>query len=111
MTALDDRPIQRFRREFVSRAAAYEWHAFMDGLAHLYPTDQIHGEWPPLLLPWCEEDQRFPLRHDRGSVTPHAVLPIPGRICGRCEHRVMAATLEALRAQGLIWKGVPRGEA
>ena len=111
MTALDDRPMQRRQPTFVSRAADYEWHAFLDELAHLYRTEQIRNEWPPLLLPWCEEDGWYPLRHDRESVTDHVVRPIPARICPGCERRVIDATREALRTQGLIWAEVPRGEA
>lgn len=111
MTALDDRPGQRRRETFVSRAARYEWHAFVDGLAHLYLTDQLVSLWPPLLTPWCEESRNVPLLHDRASVTLRIIRPSPGRICEVCERRVMAATRDALLAQGLIWKAVPGGEA
>ncbi|RJQ89684.1 hypothetical protein [Amycolatopsis panacis] len=112
MTALDDRLRQRREPVPVIRAAEYEWHDFVDRQSHLYRTVQIRGEWTPLLLPWCEEDQRYPLRHDRESVTDRVVRPVPGRTCEVCERRVVTATREALLAQGLIWMGVSRrGEA
>ena len=100
MKTLDDIPTQgRHRRMFVSRAAPYEWHAFIDGLAHSYRTAQINSDWPPMLTPRCEERQQFPLRHDRESVTWHVVWPIRGRICAVCDHHVRAANQEARRAQ------------
>ncbi len=88
--------------DLISRAFDNEWHAFVDGLAHCYRVAQLRADWPPLLTPMCEEDQRFPLRHDRESVTVWPVHPIPGRICPGCESRVLAATRDALRVQGLI---------
>jgi hypothetical protein len=84
MTALADGPRRRTGRVFVSRAAAYEWHAFIDGLAHSYLTAQLKSDCPPLLTPWCEEAQAYPLKHDRESTTPHRVRPIPGLICQDC---------------------------
>lgn len=99
MTALDDRPRWLAKRVFVSRAAAYEWHAFIDGLAHSYLTVQVDNDWPPLLTPWCEETQAYPLKHDRASVTQHRVRPTPDRICAGCIHRVRAANQEARRGE------------
>ena len=102
MKTLDDISQQGRRTGmFVGRAAQYEWHAFIDGLAHSYRTAQINSDWPPMLTPRCEERQQFPLRHDRESVTGHMVRPIPGRICIVCDHCVHVANQnqEASRAQ------------
>lgn len=108
MTAILDQVIPaQVGTDLISRAFEYEWHAFVDGLAHCYPVSQLRADWPPLLTPRCEEAQRFPLRHDRESVTAWLVHPIPGRICPGCESRVLAATRDALRVQGLMGE-VPR---
>ncbi len=102
MTVLDDRPGILAEHRSMSYPTDYEWHAFIDGLAHWYPLVQLRADWPPLLTPGCEEDQAFPLRHDRESVTRWPVHPLPGRTCPGCELRALAATRETLRAQGLF---------
>ena len=106
MTVLDDRPGIWIEGASVSHSADGEWHAFIDGLAHWYPLVQLRADWPPLLTPGCEEGQVYPLRHDRESVTRWPVRPIQGLTCPGCECRALAATREALRAQGLV---LPRG--
>lgn len=102
MTVLDDWPGIWTEGASISHSVDYEWHAFIDGMAHWYPLVQLHADWPPLLTPGCEEDQTFPLRHDRASVTRWQVRPVPGLTCPGCERRALAATREALRTQGLI---------
>ena len=88
MTALDDRPswIPRPRQDW------WEWHEFAaDGWAHLYHHSEIANPRLVMLLPWCLVDVRFPLEHDRPSVSPQRVIPKPGRACPVCaaqnEHR------------------------
>ena len=102
MTILDDRPRIQAERAPMSYPADGEWHGFIDGLAHWYPLVQLRADWPPLLTPGCEEDQAFPLQHDRESVTRWPVRPIPGLICPGCERRALTATREALHTHGLI---------
>ena len=75
--------------------AGWEWHICADdGWAHLYFGAQLRGEERernPLVRPWCEVSQRFPLDHARHSVSENKVIPQPGRICPGCaaqnEHR------------------------
>ncbi|WP_410620904.1 hypothetical protein [Amycolatopsis sp. cmx-8-4] len=78
MTALDDRP----------RAMApgdwWEWHGFVDGLAHLYPHAQLSLDWPPLVYPACEQRRPGPLGHDRPSITRRPVGPRTHPPCPAC---------------------------
>jgi hypothetical protein len=98
VTTVLDYPAWRVR-PIVSRAQRYEWRRFVDGLVHCYRRDQLPGLWPYLLTPWCEEGQRFPLRHDRDSLSRGRVQPRPDEICDCCGHRLRAANMEARRAQ------------
>ncbi|WP_143051001.1 hypothetical protein [Amycolatopsis pretoriensis] len=97
MTVVAERPVRRLGR-VVSRAEAYEWRWFIDGL-HCYRLDQLADYDVYLLTPWCEEGQRFPLRHDRDSVGRGRV-PSPNwaAACRKCGHRQRSANMEARRA-------------
>jgi hypothetical protein len=98
MTVLIDRPHLQMRHP-VSRADNYERRKFIDGLAHLYRKRQLSNTWLYLLTPWCEEQQRFPLRHDRDSLSTTRVRPTADEICPACNHRERAAHMEARRAE------------
>lgn len=98
MTTADRIPAQR-RRTPPAQANDYEWRGFIDGQAHCYRKRQLSSGWLYLLTPWCEEDQRFPLRHDRGSLSGQRVTPVLGRMCSGCCQRLYVATLEACSAQ------------
>ncbi|RSM35069.1 hypothetical protein DMA12_45655 [Amycolatopsis balhimycina DSM 5908] len=92
MTALAVRPSGRRTPPPV---AGWEWHECSDdGWAHLYFGVQLRGDnsaRDPLVRPWCETLQRFPLDHARQSVSESKVIPKPGRTCPGCasqnEHR------------------------
>jgi hypothetical protein len=92
VTALDDQPSTHTRPQQPA-VDGWEWHEF-DGageiLAHLYLGSELRGERSHRLVlvrPWCETLQRFPLDHDRPSVTKHKVIPQPGRTCPVCVSR------------------------
>ncbi|RSM41474.1 hypothetical protein DMA12_24460 [Amycolatopsis balhimycina DSM 5908] len=93
MTALDDRP----------RATApgdwWEWHGFVDGLAHLYQHTQLALDWPPLVYPACEQHRSVPFGHDRPSVTPHPVRTHPDRVCPGCLSQTGPTAPEVPRAR------------
>lgn len=72
MTALDDRAARWAGHGVASRAAAYEWRWFL-GEAHCYRRDQLVADWPPMLLPWCEENRTGPRRHERVSISERRV--------------------------------------
>lgn len=78
MTALDDRPREMAPGDW------WEWHGFVDGLAHLYPHAQLFREWPPLVYPACEQRRPGPLGHDRPSITRHQVGPRTHPACPFC---------------------------
>jgi hypothetical protein len=78
MTTLDDRPLE------IAPGDWWEWHGFVDGLAHLYPHAQLVLDWPPLVYPACEQQRPAPLGHDRPSVTRRPVRPHPSRVCPNC---------------------------
>jgi hypothetical protein len=87
VTALDNRPPTHC--ESRGPADGWEWHEFTggDGCAHLYLRSELRGERShrfPLVRPWCERRQRFPLDHDRFSVSKQKVIPKPGATCPLC---------------------------
>lgn len=82
MSALDDRPGQRGRETFVSCAARYEWRAFVDGLAHLYPTDQLTSMWPPLLTPLFARLSR--ISYEYGDIVLRLQLEPKDPVCLTC---------------------------
>ncbi|WP_410619398.1 hypothetical protein [Amycolatopsis sp. cmx-8-4] len=94
MTALDDlrtSPGTTSPRDF------WEWHEFTggDGWAHLYLHSELTNTRLSMLLPWCLINDRFPLEHDRPSISRSRVIPKPGRSCPVCasqnEHRRIGA--------------------
>jgi hypothetical protein len=89
MTALDDRPPTRRSVPPVDR---WEWHTFdADGWAHLYRVAELVDSRLELLRPWCLLGDRYPLEHDRPSITPRPVLvPQRGRTCPACAGHVWA---------------------
>jgi hypothetical protein len=111
VTALDERPtiafpaIPRPRRlpEPVprSRAEAYALHWYRNGLAHQYRlTEVADRESTGLLLPWCEEGQRWPFRHLWSDISDRTARPRSHlEICPICGHRTRLANMEARRAQ------------
>jgi hypothetical protein len=90
MTTLDDRPLTHTARP---RGDFWEWHEFIggDGWAHLYLHSEMANPRLVMLLPWCLVNDRFPLEHDRPSISRHRLIPKPGRMCPVCgsqnEHR------------------------
>ncbi|EOD64432.1 hypothetical protein [Amycolatopsis vancoresmycina] len=67
MTVLDDVPRATAQGDW------WEWHGFIDGLAHLYLHAQLALDWPPLVFPACEQRRPGPLGHDRPSITRQSV--------------------------------------
>ena len=99
MTRFNARPQIRRLGRVVSRAAAYEWRMFL-GEAHCYRRSQLAANWPPMLLPWCEEERRCSRRHERPNIGDERIpAPCPGQTCPDCGHLLRAANREALRAQ------------
>ena len=89
MTALDDRPPTHHKPRVPAAGDGWEWHEFTggDGWAHLYLGSELRGERSQRLVlvrPWCEMRQRFPLDHDRFSVSRQKVIPKPGTTCSLC---------------------------
>jgi hypothetical protein len=98
VTALDDRPRHR-TGGVVSRAELYEERFFL-GQVHCYRRDQLAADWPPMLLPWCEEDRPAPLRHERANIWTRRVLTAKWiDTCPRCGHLLREANQEAIRAR------------
>ncbi|MFC9252436.1 hypothetical protein [Amycolatopsis thailandensis] len=87
------------RRGSLSRAAGYEWRGFLYGaVAHLYRRAQLapDADWPPMLLPWCEENRPEPRRHERGSISRNRVsAPSTKTRCPLCRDLLIAAKAEA----------------
>ncbi|MEU0797192.1 hypothetical protein ABZ342_44620 [Amycolatopsis sp. NPDC005961] len=77
----------------------WEWHGFVDGLAHLYPHAQLQADWPIMVRPACEEDQPHPLGHDRPSITRDRVRPAPERKCPDCLSQTTSIASEVPHAR------------
>ncbi|WET78739.1 hypothetical protein P3102_32595 [Amycolatopsis sp. QT-25] len=91
------------RRGSVSRAAGYEWRGFLLGAeAHLYRRAQLTpgADWPPMLLPWCEENRPEPRRHERGSISRDRIAaPSAKTRCPLCRDLLITANAEARSGQ------------
>ncbi|WP_410644625.1 hypothetical protein [Amycolatopsis sp. lyj-346] len=81
----------------------WEWHECADdGWAHLYDGAQLRGdgsERVPLVRPWCETLQRFPLDHARSTVSRDKIIPVPGRTCPGCASQNEHRRIEVPRAR------------
>ncbi|WP_410676632.1 hypothetical protein [Amycolatopsis sp. cmx-4-68] len=98
MTTLDE-PHPAHTTGASSPAAAYEWRMFL-GEAHCYRRAQLAAAWPPMLLPWCEENRPGPRRHERANISERRVPdPAWAATCRTCGHLLRAANREALRAR------------
>lgn len=87
----------------LSRAAGYEWRGFLlSAEAHLYRRAQLAPDvlWPPMLLPWCEENRPEPRRHERGSISRNRIAaPTVAVRCTLCHDLLLAANAEARSGQ------------
>ncbi|RSM60496.1 hypothetical protein DMH03_17205 [Amycolatopsis sp. WAC 01376] len=87
----------------LSRAAEYEWHGFLlSAEAHLYLRAQLAPDvdWPPMLLPWCEENRPEPRRHERGSISRERIAaPTVKARCPLCRDKLLTANAEARSGQ------------
>ncbi|MEV5715387.1 hypothetical protein AB0L41_15915 [Amycolatopsis mediterranei] len=97
MTTLDDGPMTGTD----SYQDFWEWHEFTggDGWAHLYLHSQMANPRLVMLLPWCLTDVRFPLEHDRPSISRRRVIPRPGRVCPVCAAQNERRRIEVPRAR------------
>ncbi len=100
MTALEHQPrVPSPRVGSLSRAAGYEWRGFLlSQEAHLYRRVQMAPDvdWPPMLLPWCEENRPEPRRHERGSISRDRIAaPAAKARCPLCHDLLLRANAEA----------------
>ncbi|MGW4129511.1 hypothetical protein [Amycolatopsis japonica] len=87
------------RAASLSRAAGYEWRGFLlSREAHLYRREQLAPgvDWPPMLLPWCEENRPEPRRHERGSISRDRIAaPAANARCPLCRGLLLTANAAA----------------
>ncbi len=71
----------------------------LDATPHLYLRSEMANPRLFMLLPWCLTGVRFPLEHDRPSISRRRIIPKPGRACPVCAAQNERRRIEAPHAR------------